>query len=155
LFQRVIEIVSNKNHLSIEGLHQIINIKAAMNKGISDELKSYFINLNIVERPLITTKNNFDYNWIAGFVSGEGNFDVNIHFSKSHKIGYQVQLRFRISQDERDMQLIKQLQKYLGLGTIKINNKTSVVSLTITKISTITEIVLPLLDKYPIIGVNI
>jgi hypothetical protein len=72
LFQRVVEITSNKNHLSIEGLQNIISIKAAMNKGLSDELKSNFINLNIVERPLIVTKNIFDPNWIAGFVSGEG-----------------------------------------------------------------------------------
>jgi hypothetical protein len=79
LFRRVVEITSNKNHLSIEGLHQIINIKATMNKGLSEELKSNFLNLNIVERPLIITKNILDYNWIAGFVTGEGNFDVNIH----------------------------------------------------------------------------
>jgi hypothetical protein len=33
LFQRVVEIISNKIHLSIEGLQNILNIKAAMNKG--------------------------------------------------------------------------------------------------------------------------
>jgi len=79
LFQRVVEIISNKIHLSIEGLQNIINIKAAMNKGLSNELKSNFFNLNIVDRPLILTKNIVDNNWIAGFVSGEGNFDINIH----------------------------------------------------------------------------
>jgi hypothetical protein len=154
LFKLVVEITSNKEHLSIEGLQKIINIKAVMNKGLSEELKSNFINLNIVERPLIVNKNIFDYNWIAGFVSGEGNFDINIHKSNSHKIGYQVQLRFRVSQDERDIQLIKHLIKYLGSGTIEINNKTSVVSLSITKISTITKIILPLFEKYPLLGVK-
>jgi hypothetical protein len=62
LFKHIIEIIYNKNHLSIEGLQQIINIKAAMNKGLSDELKSNFINLNIVKRPLIITKNIINYN---------------------------------------------------------------------------------------------
>ena len=79
LFQRVLEIISNKNHLSIEGLQKIINIKAAMNKGLSKDLKSNFFNINIVDRPVILTKNIVDNNWIAGFVSGEGNFDINIH----------------------------------------------------------------------------
>lgn len=78
---RIVEIISNKNHLSIEGLQKIINIKAAINPkgGLSNELKSNFFNVNIVDRPRILTKNIVDNNWIAGFVSGEGNFDINIH----------------------------------------------------------------------------
>jgi hypothetical protein len=47
--------------------------------GLSNELKSNFFNVNIVDRPRILTKNIVDNNWIAGFVSGEGNFDINIH----------------------------------------------------------------------------
>jgi hypothetical protein len=50
LFQRIVERTYNKNHLSIEGLQNIVNIKAAMGlkAGLSEELKSNFINLNIV-----------------------------------------------------------------------------------------------------------
>jgi len=44
--------------------------------------------------------------------------------------------------------------KYLGSGTIEINNKTSVLSLTITKISIITKIIIPLFNKYPLLGVK-
>ena len=138
----------------MEGLQKIINIKAAMNKGLSNELKSNFFNVNIVDRPLILTKNIVDNNWIAGFVSGEGNFDIYIHNSKSHKTGYQVQLRFRVSQNERDIQLMELLKKYLGSGTIEINTKTSVLMLTITKISIITKIIIPLFNKYPLLGVK-
>jgi hypothetical protein len=154
LFKKVVEITYNKNHLSIDGLYKIVNIKAAMNKGLSEELKSNFINLNIVERPLIVNKNIIDPNWIAGFVSGEGNFDINIHKSKSHKTGFQVQLRFRVSQNERDIQLMEHLKKYLGSGIIEINKKTSVVCLLITKISTITKIIIPFIEKYPILGIK-
>jgi len=63
----------------MEGLQKFINIKAAMNKGLSNELNSNFFNINIVDRPLIVTKKMLDNNWIAGFVSGEGNFYINIH----------------------------------------------------------------------------
>ena len=52
--------MNNKAHLSSakrEGLNQIINIKASMNLGLSDFLKSEF-NENIpVERPFINTEN--------------------------------------------------------------------------------------------------
>jgi hypothetical protein len=40
LFQQVIEIVNKKEHLSIEGISKIINIKAAMNLGISEKFRS-------------------------------------------------------------------------------------------------------------------
>jgi hypothetical protein len=45
---------------------------------------------------------------------------------KSHKIGtrsYQVQIRFRVSQNERDIQLMELLIKYFGSGIIEINKK--------------------------------
>lgn len=40
LFKEIVELMKNKVHLSIEGLKKIINIKASMNLGLSDFLKS-------------------------------------------------------------------------------------------------------------------
>jgi len=57
LFKNVIELISKGAHLSIEGLYQIINIKASMNLGISHDLKSDFSKFIPVERPLILTEN--------------------------------------------------------------------------------------------------
>jgi hypothetical protein len=57
LFQKVIELMNNKEHLNFEGLKKIINIKSSMNKGLSDELKTEFSNFTPVERQLIFTKN--------------------------------------------------------------------------------------------------
>lgn len=92
-----------KVHLTKEGLQlqQIINLKSSMNLGLSDVLKTNFIKTISIVRPIFFTKNIPDPNWLAGFVSGEGNFDITIHLSKRNKIGYQVQLRFRIGQHER------------------------------------------------------
>ncbi len=101
LFKQVVELINNKAHLSIEGLHQIINIKASMNLGLSDLLKSEFNEFTPVDRPVINTENIPDPNWIAGFVTGEGSFDVNITQS-NHKIGYRIQLRFRITQHDAE-----------------------------------------------------
>jgi hypothetical protein len=78
LFKEVVKLMKNKAHLSIEGLNQIINIKASMNLGLSDFLKSEFNDFTPVERQVINTLNIPDPNWIAGFVTGEGNFDVII-----------------------------------------------------------------------------
>ena len=38
MFKEVVRLMNNKTHLSIQGLNQIINIKASMNLGLSDFL---------------------------------------------------------------------------------------------------------------------
>lgn len=154
LFKEVVKLMNNKAHLSIEGLHQIINIKASMNLGLSDFLKSEFNEFTPVERPVINTENIPDPNWIAGFVTGEGSFDVNIPQS-TNKIGHRVQLRFRITQHERDIKLMEYLIKYLGSGKIYKYPRNAAVSLTIVKFSDITNTIIPFFEKNPLLGVKL
>ena len=154
LFHQVIQLINSKHHLSIEGLNKIINLKASMNLGLSDFLKSEFIDFCPIERPVIKTENIPDGNWISGFVSGEGNFDVRILQQLSNKIGYRVQLRFRISQHERDSLLMESLIKYLGSGRLyKYSGKPAVV-LTVFKFSDVINNIIPFFEKYPILGVK-
>jgi len=52
----IIEIIKYKEHLIIEGLQKIVNIKASMNLGLSAprvELKMAFPNAIPVKRPLV------------------------------------------------------------------------------------------------------
>lgn len=42
LFKQVFELVKNKEHLTKEGLSKIVAIKASMNLGLSDKIKSSF-----------------------------------------------------------------------------------------------------------------
>ena len=154
LFKKAVELISKKAHLTEEGLKEIINIKASMNLGLSDFLKSEFIDFCPIERPVIKTENIPDGNWISGFVSGEGNFDVRILQQLSNKIGYRVQLRFRISQHERDSLLMESLIKYLGSGRLyKYSGKPAVV-LTVFKFSDVINNIIPFFEKYPILGVK-
>lgn len=84
LFKQAVKLVNNKAHLTIEGLNQIVNIKASMNLGLSDMLKSEFVGYTPVERPVINYDNIIlDPYWISGFVSAEGNFDVRIPSTNS------------------------------------------------------------------------
>jgi hypothetical protein len=53
LFKKAVELVNNKAHLTLEGVKELINIKASMNLGLSDTLKSEFAGYTPVERPLI------------------------------------------------------------------------------------------------------
>jgi len=100
-----------------------MSIKAAMNSGLTDIQKSEFINLNLIPRTIIHTDNIPDPYWITGFVNGEGTFDVKTYNSKN-KIGYAVQLRFRISQHERDTKLIELLRGYFDTNSGVIEKHT-------------------------------
>jgi hypothetical protein len=79
-------------------------------------------------------------------------FFVDVFKSKTHKIGYQVKLKFKISQHHKDIQLMNNIKKYLGSGTLFINNNKSSIDLVIYKLSDIKSIILPLFNNHPLIG---
>ena len=96
-----------------------------------------------------------DPQWIVGFVSAEGNFDVGIKKSKN-KVGYQVYLRFRITQHERELKLMKLLIKYLGAGRIEFDRRVdaSTITIVVGNYSDIIKKIIPFFDKYPNKGVK-
>jgi LAGLIDADG endonuclease len=154
LFEQTIELMNKGAHLTIDGLQQIINIKASMNLGLSDILKSEFNNFNPVERPLIITHKVVDPFWVSGFVSGEGNFDVGIKKKLKNKIGYEVYLRFRITQHKKDKNLMELIINYLGAGRLEIQTKNPVVIIVISKISDINQKIIPFFNQFPICGIK-
>lgn len=156
LFKKVVELVNNKAPappLSIEGLYQIINIKASINLGLSEQLKSEFKNFSPVERPIIITENIPEPHWVSGFTSGEGNFSIKITKSSS-RTGYRVQLKFRLVQHSRDKLLMQVISKYFNTGKIYKYSEKSAVVLEIFNFSDISETILPFFEKYPVIGIK-
>jgi hypothetical protein len=165
------EIMNRKEHLTSEGLQEIINLKASMNLGLSDELKVVFPNTKQVSRPKVEFEGIPDPslrdphyhdnvgNWLAGFTSGEGSFIVAIKKSSGSKSGVRVQLRFQITQHSRDTEVIKSFVEYLGCGQYyqhsDVGNFIFHISYFIVeKYSDITEKIIPFFDKYQIKGVK-
>ena len=58
LFKMIFNIIDKKEHLTMEGLLNIVSIKASMNKGLSSQLKEAFPNIIPVARPLVLDKKN-------------------------------------------------------------------------------------------------
>jgi hypothetical protein len=92
LFKDIVYLIFNKQHLNKEGLVKILSLKASLNKGLSDSLITFFPDITKVERYKINATKHIDYNWLAGFVSGEGYFRINIYKSKTCKAGYAIRL---------------------------------------------------------------
>ena len=86
LFKKAYELILNKQHLTIEGLIKLVEIKALINKGLPDQFKEAFPKLNKGRCEVL--KEIPDPNWIAGFTSGEGSFNVRVFKSSSYAIGY-------------------------------------------------------------------
>ena len=60
LFKRVFILITNKEHLTPEGLRKIIAIRAAMNLGLSDKLSTAFSDVVWAERPLVELPKTID-----------------------------------------------------------------------------------------------
>jgi hypothetical protein len=56
LLKRIINLMLNKQHLTEDGLHKIVALKASMNNGLSAELYAAFPNLKPVPRPSVENK---------------------------------------------------------------------------------------------------
>lgn len=67
-----------------------------------------------------------DPNWLAGFTSGEGCFSIDIKKGKT-KTGFIVTLKLRITQSNRDSELMKSLVTLLGCGRIEFYSRNSIV----------------------------
>uniref|UniRef100_UPI0030E5EFA5 hypothetical protein n=1 Tax=Dematophora necatrix TaxID=2751867 RepID=UPI0030E5EFA5 len=160
--------MSRGEHLTSEGLLKIINIKASMNKGLSEELSKafppgpgpsgIFFNKKIdavpVLRPgpgpLVDTPTIRDPNWLAGFVSAEGCFSIQVGKSASCKTGIRVWSRFQITQHNRDAELMKTLEEYLNCGRHYFKSNSEVGDFIVSKLSDITDKIIPFFEKYPI-----
>lgn len=153
LFKKAFALVKEKLHLTIQGLNEIVNIKASMNLGLSQVLKSEFPKYFPVERPQLNHNITIDPFWLSGFISAEGNFDVRIPYANT-KIGHRVQLRFRITQHDRDIKLMEKIVIYLQCGKVYKYGSKSAVSFTLVDFTDITDKLIPYLDNHTILGVK-
>ncbi len=161
LFKKAFDIINDKKHLTIEGLHELISIRASLNKGLTDRLKLAFPNIKPIVRPervitnlsLLPNDSNINH-WMAGFVSGEGCFFIHTSKSKTHKLGISVALNFFVVQNIRDSYLLASFAQIFGCGSFNIVEKSGIVSFSVRNLSGITDKIIPFFEEYNIQGVK-
>lgn len=156
LFKRVVSIREAGRHVTLEGLQEIVNIRASMNKGLTEVLKIAFPKTIPVIRPIVSEIDQRipDPLWVSGFVSGEGNFSIGITKSAESKTGYVVQLRFKLTQHSRDESLLKSFIVYFGCGTYYSYPNKPLGDYRCVNFGYIYNKFLPFFKKYPILGVK-
>jgi hypothetical protein len=149
LFKEALNLILNKQHLTLSGLHKIVAIKAKMNLGLSESLQAAFQDVLPMSRPLVN-KPSICPEWIAGFASAEGCFFVNIFKSPTHKLKEGVQLEFSLTQHYRDELLMKSLIEFFNCGNVQRSNDAC--KYRVGNFNDMTENIIPLFKKYPILG---
>lgn len=157
LWRKIVILMQKKEHLTLEGIQKIVNLKASINKGLSDELKITFPKTIPMERPLVVDQVIKDPNWVAGFVSGEGCFLVNLYkvlSGASTRLGEGVALKLKVAQHLRDEELLKTLVSYLGCGVYSNVKEEEHGIFIVSSLSDILNILIPFFREHPIRGVK-
>jgi len=156
LWKEVVMMMQRGEHLTLEGLQSIAKIRASLNKGLSPALQESFPNSTPVSRYISKEKSfiyaNLHPQWVAGFISGEGSFSVDLRKSKAYKAGGRVTLAFRFNQHVRDKDLIQSLVDYFGCGSYY--SYKNYAEYKCQSFEHIYDIIIPFFQKYPIIGVK-
>lgn len=139
--------------MTLEGLKKLLEIKKYLNLGFSDELKTKFTNIRTIEIPLVAQPKIIDPNCISSFTIGEGCFQVRFKISTNSKLGVQVSLFFKITQLERDKELMKSFIDYFNWGSISKNS--TCIDYTVVKQEDLVLKIIPFFDKYKIVGVKL
>lgn len=75
LFKKIVLLIEQGEHLTVNGLQAILNIRATLNLGLSEVLKAAFPYTIPVTRPHNTIRAEIPHSeWMAGFITGEGMF---------------------------------------------------------------------------------
>ena len=146
LWSMCIDLIVKKVHLTTEGLNKIVGIKCALNKGISESLKTSF-DIKPLNRPeYVPNSINLDPNWVSGFSEGDSSFFVTISGKTN-----QVRVTYSLGLNKREFPLISKLQDFFG-GIGKISSYDNVVQYRVFNLDDIRRILIPHFDTYNLKG---
>lgn len=142
LWSMCIDRLVNKAHLTSEGLNEIVNIKCALNRGISESLKMAF-DVKPLNRPKFESNNiNLDPDWVSGFSEGDGSLFVTISGEPNR-----VRVMYSIGLNERDLPLIQKIQEFFG-GIGRITSYDNVVQYRVSDLKDIRRVLISHFDTY-------
>lgn len=88
--------------------------------------------------------------YITGIVDGEGSFGVFVKQDPKRSLGYVITLSFEIALDKKDLNLLKGLQAYFGVGGI-YKHSGDMVRYKVSSIQDIAKVIIPHFDKYSLV----
>ena len=97
LFCLIIDLINKKEHLTLEGIEKIINIRASMNKKLIDRFNKDFPNIKPIKESFIVNIDISDLHWITGFVDAEGCFYIKLFKDKLGIVRYSIFFSLKVN----------------------------------------------------------
>jgi hypothetical protein len=120
LWSSVLDIMSTKGHLTLEGLLKIVALKAHFKWGLSELLVTNFPNLIPAIKPSFEPNLSLmNINWLCGFINGDGSFGLRIRHNIKYALGASCDVIISISQDEVSLVTLENIVTFLGIGKIR------------------------------------
>lgn len=93
--------------------------------------------------------------WIVGFVDGEGCFSISIFKNSKTKFGWQIMPEFVVTQSEKSLNVLENMQRFFGCGKIFINrrydnHKENLYRFCVRNRNDLTKIIIPFFKTYPL-----
>ena len=152
IFKKIVIMMNNKEHLNIEGFDKILSLRASLNLGLSEALKSEFPDVIPPVRSRVLSNEIPNPNWLTGFIDGEGCFIINMQSSGNKD---KIWLTFQITQHIRDILLLENISKYFNCGRVSVRNTKLAGDFLVSPIVARSQTIIPFLDKYPLQSVKI
>lgn len=153
LFKEAYSLIKQGEHLNMEGLKNILALKASINLGLTEELKEAFPDVIPVLRPSLKHPCLIaDFNWFAGFTDAEGCFFISIRESANSALKEAVSLRFVLTQHLRDEELLRSFITILGCGRYIPRSNKDYAEFVVERFADINLKIAPLFEKYKLHG---
>jgi hypothetical protein len=152
LFKEAIELMDKRAHWTLEGFNHIISLKSKMNNGLSETLQIAFPHIKDVERPIISPISTLNPFWVLGFCDGESSFGINISQSKLYISGFRIQLRFRITQHNKDLLLLQNFINFFNCGQVEQYNSKNATDYIVSNSKSISINIIPFFQQYSLLS---
>jgi len=80
-----------------------------------------------------------------------GSFSLSFFKNKKYKLGWCVLPGFIITLHNKDLDLLKRIQSFFGVGNIKINSNTGNVYYTVSSVKELMGVIIPFFEKHPLL----
>ena len=88
--------------------------------------------------------------YITGFIDGEGCFSVSFNLRSRLDVGIEVRPSFSVSQNKRNLSIIKLIKEYFDCGGIRFDKHDQTYKYEVRSIEDIIKRVITHFDKYPL-----
>ena len=150
IFKQIV-IILNKGPLNINQLHQVVKLKASLNRGLSCKL---LMDFDVIP----SVKPNFQFtniphpSWVLGFTEAEGSFNIILIKNYRVKTGINVRLCFALTQHYRDTELLISFIKYFETGSYFTKNMQKAADYRVNNLTDICEKIIPFFQQYSFLG---